>query len=537
MLVSLDTSHTHLNESSQAVARALRRALSDELIAGLDRVLQFDGWHRWKPTSLAHPTTPTRPTFTFTTDTAELKQLLTRIAQGGIGDPVIGALAAHLSTHRIDLGLSRDNLAHPGSQWAHLMQFSTATATAASSYLVATLINNDLSDSLGQSLAHTALVDINHAHHLASIAPHLDDHALESVTMALSAPIGHHRVPGVDPVAERISLHAILEQCANRPRVARVIIDDTDRLSRLVTNPQLSPEVIESLGHSAITLTGAAPLLQRLVTIHAEHGELTTGGVRIATSALIYDLDSLARTIDLPMVRGQVPAGAIDIGTRDQVEALLADIINDRPSQAALGVALNALRHTRIETAIDNITLQPHLDFTSTLAGQLADVSDLSTTIDRSAHSAHEAELMRRSEVFGHINLGVSIAGIAATVAAPVIGSAASITISGSRRLAYLVETVTADNTPPERITELVNMTTMMSVLGHLANTPTVHQELHLVTVEPELWNEISRHVETFSAATTTVEKAGSYGDVMQLSGQSVELTSFINRLNVLIGG
>ena len=39
------------------------------------------------------------------------------------------------------------------------------------------------------------------------------------------------------------------------------------------------------------------------------------------------------------------------------------------------------------------------------------------------------------------------------------------------------------------------------------------------------------------SAATTTVEKARSYGDVMQLSGQSVELTSFINRLNVLIGG
>ncbi len=80
-------------------------------------------------------------------------------------------------------------------------------------------------------------------------------------------------------------------------------------------------------------------------------------------------------------------------------------------------------------------------------------------------------------------------------------------------------------------------MTTMMSVLGHLANTPTVHQELHLVTVEAELWNEISHHVETFSAATTTVEKARSYGDVMQLSGQSVELTSFINRLNVLIGG
>ena len=85
--------------------------------------------------------------------------------------------------------------------------------------------------------------------------------------------------------------------------------------------------------------------------------------------------------------------------------------------------------------------------------------------------------------------------------------------------------------------TTVVNMTTMMSVLGHLANTPTVHQELHLVTVEPELWNEISHHVETFSAATTTVEKARSYGDVMQLSGQSVELTSFINRLNDLSGG
>jgi len=144
---------------------------------------------------------------------------------------------------------------------------------------------------------------------------------------------------------------------------------------------------------------------------------------------------------------------------------------------------------------------------------------------------------MRRSEVFGHINLGVSVAGIAATVAAAVIGSAASITISGSRQLAYLVETVTADNTPPARITELLNVTTMMSVLGHLANTPTVHQELHLATVEPELWNEISHHVETFSAATTTVEKARSYGDVMQLSGRSVELTSFINRLNHLIGG
>ena len=144
---------------------------------------------------------------------------------------------------------------------------------------------------------------------------------------------------------------------------------------------------------------------------------------------------------------------------------------------------------------------------------------------------------MLRSEVFGHINLGVSVAGIAATVAAAVIGSAASITISGSRQLAYLVETVTADNTRPARITELLNVTTMMSVLGHLANTPTVHQELHLATVEPELWNEISHHVETFSAATTTVEKARSYGDVMQLSGRSVELTSFINRLNHLIGG
>ena len=37
----------------------------------------------------------------------------------------------------------------------------------------------------------------------------------------------------------------------------------------------------------------------------------------------------------------------------------------------------------------------------------------------------------------------------------------ASITTSGSRQLAYLVENVTAYNTPPERITELVNMTTM----------------------------------------------------------------------------
>jgi len=144
---------------------------------------------------------------------------------------------------------------------------------------------------------------------------------------------------------------------------------------------------------------------------------------------------------------------------------------------------------------------------------------------------------MRRYEVFGHINLGVSVAGIAATVAAAVIGSAASITISGGRQLAYLVKTVTADKTPPASITELVNVTTMMSVLGYLANTPTVHQELHLATVEPELWNEISHHVETFSAATTTVEKARSYGDVMQLSGRSVELASFINRLNRLIGG
>ncbi|MGC6477459.1 MAG: hypothetical protein ACON36_04145 [Ilumatobacteraceae bacterium] len=86
----------------------------------------------------------------------------------------------------------------------------------------------------------------------------------------------------------------------------------------------------------------------------------------------------------------------------------------------------------------------------------------------------------------------------------------ASITTSGSRQLAYLVENVTAYNTPPERITELVNMTTMMSVLGYLANTPTVHQELHLATVEPELWNEISHHVETFSTATTIVEKTHS---------------------------
>ena len=117
-------------------------------------------------------------------------------------------------------------------------------------------------------------------------------------------------------------------------------------------------------------------------------------------------------------------------------------------------------------------------------------------------------ERLRRSEVSGHINLGVSIAGIAATVAAQVIGSAASMRISGSRQLAYLIETVSADT--PTRITELVNMTTMMSVLGHLANTPAVHQELHLATVEPELWNEISHHVETFSTATTIVEKTHS---------------------------
>lgn len=156
-------------------------------------------------------------------------------------------------------------------------------------------------------------------------------------------------------------------------------------------------------------------------------------------------------SIDLPMVRGQGPLGAIDIGRRDQVEALLA--------------------------------------------------------------------------------------GIAATVAAPVIGGAASITISGSRQLAYLVETITADTTPPERITELVKMTTVMSVLGHLATTPAVHQGLHLATVEPELCNEIAHHVETFSAATTSVEKARSFGDVMQMSSQSVDLTSFTNRLNVLIGG
>jgi hypothetical protein len=121
-----------------------------------------------------------------------------------------------------------------------------------------------------------------------------------------------------------------------------------------------------------------------------------------------------------------------------------------------------------------------------------------------------------------------------ATVAAPVIGGAAALTISGSRELAQLIEVVNSENTTPEQSNELVNMTTTISVLNHITHDEQVRIDLHLDGVNPNILSELSDLINEFNTASTSIDKTRAYADVIQLSSQSIDLTTFLTRLRAL---
>jgi len=536
-LSQIEARRGRLSGSSVGVTSTLRSTISDDLIPTLTRILDFDGWHRWESSSgLRQMSIPTA-TFRFSCDRSELVTLVRHIARGAMSDTVITALARHLAHSGIDLGIASEEVEHPGSDWMLLLNRASSEPSLPTAQLLAAVVTNDRTNRLARSLGDSARSDQTIARLLERVTPQLGDEALQSVLITLTSPEGTNRTPGVDPVAEQIALNATLSGVSTRPEIARVLTDDPTRLARVVTNPFLSPQAVEAAGRAGMLITGASPLLRHLVAINHEHGELTAGGTRLAATALISDLDQVAHTIDLPVVRSHGPYGAIDIGTREQLSTLLAGILEDEPSRVALGVALHDLREMRIDIALNNLGTDTRHDPTSTIAGQLADIHDLSTTFDAAAQSTHESAQLRRAELFSSIDLGLSVVGTMATVAAPVIGSAAALTISGSRELAQLIEVVNSDNTSPEQSNELVNMTTTISVLSHIAHDEQVRIDLHLDGLNPNILGELSDLIDRFNTATTSIDKTRAYGDVIQLSSQSVELTTFVTRLRALSQG
>lgn len=534
ILSQINSSRSQLSGSSAEVATMLYTTIDNELTPPMSQILNFDGWHRWEVTHVLRHSSSFGTTFRFGIDQAALAAFAGNIARGAFNNTVVSAFAEHLADTGIDIGFAGSELHYPGSEWAMLLQRASSTASTPMSRLLAAVITNDHTNRLARSLANTARSDQNVAQVLQRISPRLGDGALQSVLIELTSPKGTDRIPGIDPVAEQIALNAVLENVASRPEVARVITDDLSRLERVVTNPFLDPSAVEGAGRAGLAITGAGPLLQSLVAIHHARGELTHGGVRLAATALISDLDRIATTIDLPIVRSQGPYGAIDIGTRDELSPLLANILNDSPSRAIVGIALHDLRETRVAQAIAAWSSRSELDLTSTLAGQLTDINDLSHAFDQAATTAHDAEMLHRSELFGGIDLALSVAGRFAMVSAPMIGGTAALTLSGSRELVRVINTTTADDTPPDQISELVSMATTVSVLRHVAEDSDIHENLHLTNVSYEQWNELTNLVTKFETAATGVEKARSYGDLVQLCRESIELTTFLNEIQAL---
>jgi len=199
-----------------------------------------------------------------------------------------------------------------------------------------------------------------------------------------------------------------------------------------------------------------------------------------------------------------------------------------------LGLALHDLRELRIERSIDELTIHQNIDFERTLSGQLADISDVGRTLDEAARSAHDADMLHRSDFFAGLDSGLSIAGTLATVAAPVIGGTVALTLSGSRELADIINAVTADHTPPDDITELINMETTISVLTHVVEQPQLHPRFQLANITSSEWSALSQVLNEFSSANTGEAKARVSGDVIQLITRSVELTTFVNTVQVL---
>ena len=141
---------------------------------------------------------------------------------------------------------------------------------------------------------------------------------------------------------------------------------------------------------------------------------------------------------------------------------------------------------------------------------------------------------MRRSQLFGGIDLALSVSGRVAIVAAPAIGGATAIALTGSRELIGVINAVTADDTPPEAITEVVNMATTVSVLRHVAENPGIRNNLQLANIDPEFWSDLTSLIQEFNSATSGVEKARSYGDIVLLCSESIELTTFVNEIQAL---
>ena len=121
--------------------------------------------------------------------------------------------------------------------------------------------------------------------------------------------------------------------------------------------------------------------------------------------------------------------------------------------------------------------------------------------------------------------------------AAPVIGGSAALALTDSRELVGVIDVINADDTPPESITEVISMATTSSVLRHVAEHPVVQRDLQLTSVTPEIWNEVKNIVDRLNTANSVIEKARVYGDLVQLSSTSIELTTFINELHTLSRG
>ncbi len=533
-LARLDTARNQLTGSSVGLASRLRNTITEDLIPALTQILDFDGWHHWETAAIVPFQSPLATTFRFSSDHAELRMFAGYIARGGIADKVVTAFATHLAQTGTGLSFAADDLQHPGSDWSLLVRRASATQTQPMTDVVAAVITNDRTHSLSQSLAELARTDQNVARLLERVIPQLGDEALRSILITLTSPEGTDRIPGVDPVASQIALNAALHNSASNPHIARVITDDPTRLAQIVTNPFLDPHAVESAGRAGMLITGSAPLLRDLVSLRHEQGDLTTGGVRLAATALIGDLGGIARTVDLPIVRAQTQEGNIDVGSQEQVAVLLADILEDIPSRTAVGIALGHLREERISLTIAALSSQPELDATSALASQLADINDLSRTFDQAAKTAHDAEMLHRSELFGGIDLTLSIAGRVAIAAAPAIGGTAALTLTGSRELVGVIKAVAEDETPPETITEVVNMATTVAVLRHASTDALLRHRLQLDRVTSEMWGEVAHIVEKFDAATTGVEKSRSYGDLVLLCSESTELTTLINEVQAL---
>ena len=77
-------------------------------------------------------------------------------------------------------------------------------------------------------------------------------------------------------------------------------------------------------------------------------------------------------------------------------------------------------------------------------------------------------------------------------------------------------------------------METTISVLTHVVEQPQLHPRFQLANITSSEWSALSQVLNEFSSANTGEAKARVSGDVIQLITRSVELTTFVNTVQVL---